>query len=51
MKRRLAELIEELHDGFCSVRLTGELVYTNVSAKNLLKIQENKNVAGNHITR
>lgn len=42
MKRRLAELIEELHDGFCSVRLTGELVYTNLSAKNLLKIEENK---------
>jgi len=42
MKRRLAELIEELNDGFCSVRLSGELVYANVSARNLLKIEESQ---------
>ena len=43
MKRRLAELIEELNDGFCSVRLSGELVYANLSAKTLLKIEDNQN--------
>lgn len=40
MKRRLSELIEELHDGFCSVRLTGDLIYANQSAKKLFKIND-----------
>lgn len=43
MKRRLSELIEELHDGFCSVRMTGQLIYANKSAKFLLKIDEEIN--------
>lgn len=40
MKRRLSELIEELHDGFCSVRMNGNLIYANRSAKALVKIDD-----------
>lgn len=42
MKRRLSELIEELHDGFCSVRMMGDLIYANRTAKILFKIEEDK---------
>lgn len=44
MQRRLSELVEELHDGFCSIRMTGELIYSNKSAKRLLKITDDLNV-------
>ena len=44
MQRRIAELVEELHDGFCSVRMDGELVYANISAKSLLKITDDQTV-------
>jgi signal transduction histidine kinase len=44
MKRRITELIEELHDGFCSLRTTGELIYANKSAKTLLKIDDENSI-------
>jgi len=40
MKRRLSALIEELHDGFCSIRLDGDLIYANKSAKSMLQISD-----------
>lgn len=40
MQHRLSELIEELHDGFCSIRLDGELIYSNKSARTLLKLPD-----------
>jgi two-component system, cell cycle sensor histidine kinase and response regulator CckA len=42
MKSRLSELIDDLHDGFCSVRMNGALVYANRSAKKLLRIENNE---------
>ncbi len=43
MENRLSELIDELHDGFCSIRMDGELVYANQSAHKLLKISDTDN--------
>ena len=39
MSSRIYDLIEELNDGFCSVRMDGELIYTNKIAKSILKIE------------
>ncbi len=39
MSSRIYDLIEELNDGFCSVRMDGELIYANKIAKTLLKIR------------
>lgn len=44
MKRRVSELIEELHDGFCSIRMNGDFVYANQSAKDLLKISDESTI-------
>lgn len=44
MQRRLSQLVEELHDGFCSVRMDGELIYSNLSAREILNIEEDQSV-------
>jgi signal transduction histidine kinase/CheY-like chemotaxis protein len=37
---RLTAIIEDLQDGFCTIRLDGEIVYANITAKTLLGINE-----------
>ncbi len=44
MKKGVSELVELLHDGFCSIRLDGEIVYTNESAKKLLKLSDESTI-------
>ncbi len=38
----LSQIIDDLYDGFCSIRLNGEIVYANKRAKKLLEIEQGK---------
>ncbi|KAA3609945.1 MAG: PAS domain-containing hybrid sensor histidine kinase/response regulator [Calditrichaeota bacterium] len=44
METRLSDLIEDLNDGFCSIRIDGDLIYANQSAKKLLKISDDSSI-------